>query len=190
MSGKYISLREQSASQQLKFVKSEAKRIKRLNGKNKPHKHYLNLVARKCGYSNYDQLFNKFKAELQEWRDRGKALCSSRTYDEARCYYFVTMHDTFEYSYFSHWTAWNDEGYELRAPSLMNPEWVIKFVRESLNEPLYIIHSKEEYIRWMFFWHGKALVDHDVITKNIITFLTPRRSYSHPRLSDFRTESL
>lgn len=182
MSSKYLSILEQPASEQIKFVKSEAKRLRRLNGKDKPHKYYLNHIARKSGYDCYDQLSEKFKSEVQEYRDEAKHICSSRSFVTERRYYLVTMHSSFEYSYYSHWAGRDSEGYELRAPSLMNPEWVIKFVRESLQEPLFIIHSEDECFRWMWFWQGKALVDHDVITNNHLSFLTPSRSYSHPRL--------
>lgn len=182
MPSKYISRQELPASQQLKLVKREAKHLCKTNHKDRNHKFYLNLVSRKYGYENYDALLLKFKEELRNWQNKGRELCESRTADPHRSYYFVTMHDSFQYSYYSHWVAWDNEGYELRIPSQMNPAWVIEFVRESMREPLYIIHDMDEAFRWMWFWQGRALVDHDVITKKIKKFLLPSRSYSHPRL--------
>lgn len=184
MSDKLMPLQNKSSAQQIKFVKSEAKRLRRSNHKEHSHKYYLNYAARKLGYKSYDHLYEKFQADAREWRELGKAECSSRHFDGRRKYYYVTMHSFFEYSYFSHWTAWDDQGYELRAPSLMNPAWVIKLVRESLCEPLYIIHNEDECSRWALFWHGAALVDHDVITKRYVNFLESSRSYAHPRLRE------
>lgn len=183
MPTKYISRQELPASQQLKLVKSEAKQLRRTNHKDRNHKFYLNLVSRRYGYENYDALFLRFKEEVQNWRNKGRDLCESRRAEAHRSYYFVTMHDSFQYSYYSHWVGWDDEGYELRVPSQMSPKWVIEFVRESLREPLYIIHNEDEAFRWMWFWQGHALVDHDVITQKLDTFLLPSRSYSHPRLT-------
>jgi len=99
MPSKYISRQELPASQQLKLVKREAKHLCKTNHKDRNHKFYLNLVSRKYGYENYDALLLKFKEELRNWQNKGRELCESRPADPHRSYYFVTMHDSFQYSY-------------------------------------------------------------------------------------------
>jgi hypothetical protein len=93
------------------------------------------------------------------------------------------MHDYFERSFYSHWVGWSDEGYELRVPSEVNPAWFLQFFRESKKETLYVIETKEDYKRWMLFWHGPALVECDFMLSEVPHFLNPEPSYSRPRLT-------
>lgn len=77
---------------------------------------------------------------------------------------------------------WQRQGYELRAASTVNPEWFIKLVRESLREPLYIIHDQDDCLRWMFSWKGKALIESNLAMKSFPFITIPKRSHSHTRL--------
>lgn len=185
MHNQSLSFHKLSAGRQVKRLKTEAKILRRKNDNDRSHKYYLNHLAIKYGYESYDELYSIFIDGIHTWRDRGKSSCLTRVFDLNRSYFYVTMHGDFEYSYYSHFEGYDEEGYELRAPSLVKPEWIVKLVRESLKEPLYIIHNKEEQARWVWFWKGHALVDHITIQKLLISICQPKRSYSKPRLKDY-----
>lgn len=183
MSITYTSLQNLPIFDQFRFIKAEAKRLHKLELKTQPYKSYLNRCARRCGYKSYDAFFAVFNTELARIRNQGKADCAQRCDDPDREYFYINMEEDFQYTFFSHWTGWDSEGYELRAVSLINPQYFIKLVRESLKEDLYIIHDKEDCRRWMFAWKGKALVDSAIAMSSLPSLSIPKRSYSHPRLN-------
>ncbi|MNJ28867.1 hypothetical protein D3C77_234180 [compost metagenome] len=164
-------------------IKREAKILKRTSQKTLRHKACLSIVARRYGFESWETCFASFKGAFKSWRDHGKDLCAAALADESRSYYFVEMHDYFERSYFSHWVGWSDDGYELRVPSQVNPAWFIHVFRETKNETLYVIETKEDYKRWMLFWHGPALIACDLMMSEVPSFLSPEPSYRRPRLT-------
>ncbi|MCV4342261.1 hypothetical protein [Pseudomonas capsici] len=167
----------------LQKIKREAKILKRTSQKALRHKACLSIVARRYGFESWNSCFEAFKSAFISWRDHGKNLCAAAPADENKSYYFVQLHDFFERSFFSHWVGWSDDGYELRVPSQVNPAWFIKAFRETREETLYVIETKEDYKRWTLFWHGPALVESELMLSEVPRFLDAEPSYSRPRLT-------
>lgn len=168
----------------LSKIKREAKILKRASQKNLRHKACLSIVARRYGFDSWETCFEAFKNAFKSWRDAGKESCAVAVADEKKSYYFVEMHEYYERSYFSHWVGYTDDGYELRVPSEVNPEWFIRSFRELRNQTLYVIKSSEDYKRWMLFWHGPALVECELMLSEVPWFLNPSPSYGRPRLTN------
>lgn len=166
----------------LQQIKREAKILKRNSQKALRHKACLSIVARRYGFESWKNCFEAFKNAFQSWRDHGKSRCAAAPADVSKSYYFVQLHDFFERSSFSHWVGWSDDGHELRVPSKVNPAWFIRAFRETREEALYVIETKEDYKRWTLFWQGPALVACDLMLSEVPKFLTPQPSYSRPRL--------
>ncbi|KHK65878.1 glyoxalase superfamily protein [Pseudomonas frederiksbergensis] len=166
----------------LRKIKREAKVLRRTSQKTLRHRACLCIVAQRYGFESWETCYESFQEAFKSWRDQGKDLCAAALADERRSYYFVQMHDYFERSFFSHWVGWSDDGYELRVPSEVDPAWFIGAFRESNNETLYVIETKEDYKRWMLFWHGPALIECDLMLSQAPRFLSPEPSYSRPRL--------
>lgn len=172
---------------QLSFVKSEARRLKKnpppsLIGKR--HKFILNIVAQKLGFSSYDDLYAKTKKIREESLIILKNESMLRMADQSRTYYYFSMNQRSTYSYYSHWVAYDDDGYELREASLVNPEFFMDFVRNEMSQPLYIVHNAKELCSWMVLWRGQALIDSKLMKKEFPTMLGPSRSWSRPRLKN------
>lgn len=164
-------------------IKREAKILKRSSQKTLRHKACLSIVARRHGFESWESCFKAFQNAFRSWRDQGRERCAAALADESKSYYFVELHNFFERSSFSHWVGWSDDGYELRAPSEVNPAWFFRFFRKDRMETLYVIETKEDYKRWTLFWHGPALVECDLMLSQAPRFLDPDPSYDHPRNS-------
>lgn len=178
---------ELSLHQQLEYVRTAAKRRKRQT--NERHKSALNSVARQLGYEGYDHLRQLIDAEFDRNDTTLFQASTGETPDPARDYYFFTKTDM-ACSCYSHWTGWDQDGYELREASLIHPEFFIKLIRDTLQEPLHVIHDVEHLIGWMFRWKGKAVVDATLLREIFPSMAQPRRSYHHGRLPESDLQKL
>ena len=169
-----------SISEQMKYVKEQAKRLQKRNQHIK-RKTSLNIISRNIGHRNYDDLLKKFQIDINNIINKEKESCSSRAPSKDKEYFFITMLDDYKYDYYSHWAGWDDEGYELRAASEVNPDFFVKLVRESLLESLFVIHSETEMWKWMYNWKGRALVDASIANQYMRRLSIATRSYSHPK---------
>ncbi|WP_233201197.1 hypothetical protein, partial [Chromobacterium alticapitis] len=85
---------------------------------------------------------------------------------------------------YSHWVAYDDDGYELREASLINPGFFMDFVRNEMRQPLCMVHNARELCQWMISWRGQALIDSALMKEKFPRMLGPSRSWSQPRLKN------
>lgn len=146
-------------------IKKEAKLLRRKNNKDKPHKHYLNAIAIKHGFKNYDKAKKIIEdRKAKQVRDKRKNVCLTRSYDPDRSYYLITIHNDKHRSYASNLAGWDDDGNELRIIAEVKPDIITDMYRTTKygnkeTEPLLVIHNAIENLLWMNYWKGKALID-------------------------------
>jgi len=173
----------------VKVIYREAKKARKKN-KSLTHCQYMELFARQRGFTSLDHLQKDYTVRsIQASFENRKLACSqlSPNDSENNYYQFDLNKEDQSIGYYSHWAGYDEEGYELRAPSLIRGEILIKNFRELMGKEAYVIEDMESLYQWRFVWAGIAIVNANLIEDNVLFQRTrePSRSYNpaHKRIS-------
>lgn len=168
----------------VKFVQRHARASKKQD-QSLSYCQQLESLSKRLGYRNYnalksDDIARKLRCAFETRRN----FCANLLPDDTNndYYQFHVSNDGRSVGYYSHWTGYDSEGYELREPSIIRGEILIKAFREELGADAYVIEDVESLYQWLFVWRGYAIINSQ-IAENTPSFahrLEPSRS-TNPR---------
>ena len=151
---------------------------------------YKELYARKYGFESLDHLQKDYtvRALKASFENRRLACAQLKPNDKVNNYYQFDLDDEDQsIGYYSHWTGYDEEGYEMRAPSLIRAEVLIENFRNHMGKEAYVIEDMESLYQWRFVWGGIAIINANLVESNALfqRTLEPSRSYNpmHRRIS-------
>ncbi|MCG9680876.1 hypothetical protein [Vibrio sp. Isolate24] len=168
----------------LKVVSREAKKARQLD-KSLSLCQHMELRAKAHGFRSLDHLQKDYtvRAMKANFEARRLACAARQPNDDLNCYYqFDIDKATNTIGYFSHFTDYDDDGYELRAPSLIGGEVMAKDIRKLMKKEAYVIEDMESLYQWRFVWGGIAIINAELVNNNPLfkRTLEPSRS-SNPK---------
>ncbi len=155
------------------------------------------LYARKYGFDSLDHLQKDYtiRALRASFENRRLACLQLKPNDSLNDYYqFDIDEEDQSIGYYSHFMGYDDEGYELRSPSIIKGEILIKHFREDLDKEAYVIEDLESLYQWRFVWSGIAIINAGLVESNVLfkRTLKPTRSHNplHTRLTKELTKDM
>lgn len=176
----------------VKFVYREAKKARKKD-KSLSLCQHMEVYARDHGFNSLDHLQKDYTVRaIKASFETRRLVCAELLPNDQHNSYYQFDIDTEDNSIgcYSHWTGYDEEGYELRAPSLIRGEIMIKNLRELLGQIAYVIEDLESLYQWRFVWGGLAVINAGLVETNPLfrRILEPSRSYNpahkrHPSTS-------
>ena len=164
----------------VKAVYREAKKARRKDRSLSLCQH-MEICAKKFGYNGLDHLQKDYAVRaIKSSLERRRLACAELLPDDRlnSYYQFDINNEDASMGYYSHWAGYDEEGYELRVPSLIRGEILIKIFRETMGRIAYVIEDLESLYQWRFVWGGLAVINAELVETNPLfqEALEPSRS--------------